>query len=146
MMNTFNPSNIFGNGLPITLTASMLERFIKMKSGEQDVKVEITPKHIVLFGTTEVKKMMFKKNVPFRMTLKPIHVEKRTISFELVEMKPIDRNFINQKIFNRPPFFEFENRMIKMNFNAWNIVKRIPVGTIKSYELAEGALKIKLSL
>ncbi|MEJ9228336.1 hypothetical protein LAV79_02245 [Peribacillus butanolivorans] len=145
-MNTFNPSNIFGNGLPITLTASMLERIIKMKSGEQDVKVEITPKYIVLFGTTEVKKMMFKKNVPFRITLKPIHVEKRTISFELVEMKPIDRNFINQKIFNRPPFFEFENRMIKMNFNAWNIVKRIPVGTIKSYELAEGALKIKLSL
>ncbi|MGW6381697.1 hypothetical protein [Peribacillus butanolivorans] len=145
-MNTFNPSNIFGNGLPITLTASMLERIIKMKSGEQDVNVEITPKHIVLFGTTEVKKMMFKKNVPFRITLKPIHVEKRTISFELVEMKPIDRNFINQKIFNRPPFFEFENRMIKMDFNAWNIVKRIPVGTIKSYELAEGALKIKLSL
>ncbi|MGW6300345.1 hypothetical protein [Peribacillus butanolivorans] len=145
-MNTFNPSNIFGNGLPITLTASMIERIIKMKSGEQDVKVEITPKHIVLFGTTEVKKMMFKKSVPFRITLKPIHVEKRTISFELVEMKPIDRNFINQKIFNRPPFFEFENRMIKMNFNAWNIVKRIPVGTIKSYELAEGALKIKLSL
>ncbi|MET3322247.1 hypothetical protein [Peribacillus butanolivorans] len=145
-MNTFNPSNIFGNGLPITLTASMLERIIKMKSGEQDVKVEITPKHIVLFGTTEVKKMMFKKNVPFRITLKPVHVEKRTISFELVEMRPIDRNFINQKIFNRPPFFEFENRMIKMNFNAWNIVKRIPVGTIKSYELAEGALKIKLSL
>ncbi|AXN38511.1 hypothetical protein [Peribacillus butanolivorans] len=145
-MNTFNPSNIFGNGLPITLTASMLERIIKMKSGEQDVKVEITPKYIVLFGRTEVKKMMFKKNVPFRITLKPVHVEKRTISFELVEMKPIDRNFINQKIFNRPPFFEFENRMIKMNFNAWNIVKRIPVGTIKSYELAEGALKIKLSL
>ncbi|MFE4427378.1 hypothetical protein ACFRH9_09790 [Peribacillus butanolivorans] len=145
-MNTFNPSNIFGNGLPITLTASMLERFIKMKSGEQDVKVEITPKYIVLFGTTEVKKMMFKKNVPFCITLKPVHVEKRTISFELVEMRPIDRNFINQKIFNRPPFFEFENRMIKMNFNAWNIVKRIPVGTIKSYELAEGALKIKLSL
>ncbi|MFD4931543.1 hypothetical protein ACFWMS_21990 [Peribacillus butanolivorans] len=145
-MNTFNPSNIFGNGLPITLTASMLERIIKMKSGEQDVKVEITPKNIVLFGTTEVKKMMFKKIVPFRITLKPAHVEKRTISFELVEMKPIDRNFINQKIFNRPPFFEFENRMIKMNFNAWNIVKRIPVGTIKSYELAEGALKIKLSL
>ncbi|MCO0600204.1 hypothetical protein NGI46_22835 [Peribacillus butanolivorans] len=145
-MNTFNPSNVFGNGLPITLTASMLERFIKMKPGEQDVKVEITPKYIVLFGTTEVKKMMFKKNVPFRITLKPVHVEKRTISFELVEMRPIDRNFINQKIFNRPPFFEFENRMIKMNFNAWNIVKRIPVGTIKSYELAEGALKIKLSL
>ncbi|MGE1163698.1 hypothetical protein ACQJ0Y_10500 [Peribacillus simplex] len=90
--------------------------------------------------------MMLKKNVAFRITLKPLHVEKRTISFELVEMEPIDRNFINQRIFNKPPFFEFENRTIKMNVNAWNIVRKIPVGTIKSYELVEGALKMKLSI
>lgn len=145
-MNAFGPSNIFGNGIPITVTAAMIERIIKMKSSDQDIKVEITPKHIVLSGTTEVKKMMFKKNVAFRITLKPVHVEKRTISFELVEMEPIDRSFINQRIFNRPPFFEFENRMIKMNVDAWNIVRKIPVGTIKSFELVDGALKMKLSL
>ncbi|MGE7761551.1 hypothetical protein [Peribacillus sp. NPDC097895] len=145
-MNTFDHFNVFGNGIPIKVTASMLERIINMKSNEQKIKVEITPKHIVLWGTTEVKKMMFKKNVPFRITIKPVHVDNRTISFELVEMKPIDRNFINHKIFNRPPFFEFENRMIKMNVNAWNIVRKIPVGTIKSYELVEGALKLKISL
>ncbi|RRN71235.1 hypothetical protein EI200_12360 [Peribacillus simplex] len=145
-MNPFNPSIFFGNGIPITVTAAMIKRIIKMKSYDQVIKVEITPKHIVLSGTTEVKKMMFKKNVAFRITLKPVHVEKRTISFELVEMEPIDRNFINHRIFNKPPFFEFENRTIKMNVNAWNILSKIPVGTIKSYELVEGALKMKLSI
>ncbi|MFP3511236.1 hypothetical protein SB775_16590 [Peribacillus sp. SIMBA_075] len=142
-MSTFSP---FKNGLPITVTEAMIEKILRMKSYGQDIKVEITPKHIVLSGTTEVKKMMLKKNVAFRITLKPVHVEKRTISFELVEMEPIDRNFINRRIFNKPPFFEFENRKIKMNVNAWNIVRKIPVGTIKSYELVEGALKMKLSI
>ncbi|ASS95083.1 hypothetical protein [Peribacillus simplex] len=142
-MSTFSP---FKNGIPISVTEAMIERIVKMKSDGHDIKVEITPKHIVLSGTMDVKKMMFKKNVAFRITLKPVHVENRTISFGLVEMEPIDRNFINQRIFNRPPFFEFENRTIKMNVNAWNIVRIIPVGTIKSYELVEGALKMKLSL
>ena len=142
-MSTFSP---FKNGIPITVTEAMIEKILRMKSYGQDIKVEITPKHIVLSGTMEVKKMMLKKNVAFRITLKPLHVEKRTISFELVEMEPIDRNFINQRIFNKPPFFEFENRTIKMNVNAWNIVRKIPVGTIKSYELVEGALKMKLSI
>ncbi|MDV7765969.1 hypothetical protein [Peribacillus sp. CSMR9] len=142
-MSTFSP---FKNGIPITVTEAMIEKILRMKSYGQDIKVEITPKHIVLSGTMEVKKMMLKKNVAFRITLKPLHVEKRTILFELVEMEPIDRNFINQRIFNKPPFFEFENRTIKMNVNAWNIVRKIPVGTIKSYELVEGALKMKLSI
>ncbi|MGE6611575.1 hypothetical protein ACQKFG_13735 [Peribacillus sp. NPDC076916] len=142
-MNTFSP---FKNGITITLTEAMIEKIIRSKSYGQDIKIEITPKHIVLSGTTEVKKMMFKKNVAFRITLKPVSVEKRTILFELVEMEPIDRKFINQRIFNRPPFFEFEKRTIKMNVNAWKIVRKIPVGTIKSFELVEGALKIKLTL
>ncbi|WP_349728869.1 hypothetical protein [Peribacillus frigoritolerans] len=142
-MNTFSPLK---NGITITLTEAMIEKIIRSKSDGQDINIEITPKHIVLSGTTEVKKMMFKKNVAFRITLKPVSVEKRTILFELVEMEPIDRKFINQRIFNRPPFFEFEKRTIKMNVNAWKIVRKIPVGTIKSYELVEGALKMKLTL
>ncbi len=78
-----------------------------MKSSGQDIKVEITPKHIVSFsGTMEVKKMMFKKKRSLSRLRRLSSVEKRTISFELVEMEPIDRNFINQRIFNRPSFFE----------------------------------------
>ena len=148
MFNKFKNklSGISTNGLSIPITAAMLERLIEMKSDEQDVKVEITAEYLIIHGTTEVKKMMLKKNVSFTITLKPVQLEKRTIIFELVEMKPVDMNFINSKIFNRPPFLEYTNRTIKIDFNAWDIVKKVPVGNIKSYEMNDGTLNIKLSL
>lgn len=145
-VNGFDISTIFGKGIPIMLTAAMLEKMIKKHMNEQDIQVEITPEHIALWGTTELKKMMFKKKVSFRLALKPIIVEKRTITFELLELKPIDKSFINQKLFNRPPLFEYDQRRIKMNMNAWSIVRKIPVGTIKSCELVDGGLKMNLSL
>ena len=148
MFNKFKNklTDISTNGLPIPITAAMLERLIKMKSDEQNVKVEITPEYLIIHGTTEVKKMMLKKNVSFTITLKPVQLEKRTIVFELVEMKPVDMNFINSKIFNKPPFLEYTNRTINIDFNAWDIVKKVPVGNIKSYEMIDGTLNIKLSL
>lgn len=148
MFNKFKNklTRISTNGLSIPITAAMLERLIKMKSDDKYIKVEITPEYLILHGTTEVKKMMVKKNVSFRITLKPVQLEKRTIVFELVEMKPVDMNFINSKIFNRPPFLEYTNRTIKIDFNAWDIVKKVPVGNIKSYEMIDGTLNIKLSL
>lgn len=148
MFNKFKEklTDISTNGLPIKITAAMLEQLIKMKSDEKDVKVEITSEHLVIHGTTEVKKLMIKKNVPFTVILKPIQLEKRTILFELADMKPVDMNFINNKIFNRPPFLEYTNRTIKIDANAWDIVKKVPVGNIKSYELLDGALSLKISL
>jgi hypothetical protein len=141
-----NLTNISTNGLPIRITALMVESLIKMKSDQKDIKVEITPEHLVLHGTTEVKKMMLKKNVSFTVKFKPIQLEKRMILFELVEMKPIDMNFINSKIFNNPPFSEYTNRTIKVDLNAWDIVKNIPVGNIKSYGFVDGAINVKVSL
>lgn len=151
MFNKFKDklSDISTNGLVIPISSSMLEHLIKMKLDKQDVKdvkVEITPEQLVLYGTTEVKKMMFKKNVSFSVSLKPIQFEKRVIVFELVDMKPVDMNFINSKIFNKPPFLEYTKRTVKIDFNVWDIVKKVPVGNIKSYEMVEGALNIRLSL
>lgn len=148
MLNKFKEqlTNISANGLQIPISTSMLEQLIRMKSGKQDIKVEITPEYLVLHGTTEVKKMMIKKNVSFKVTLKPIRLDKRTIHFEIVEMKPVDIDFISSKIFNRPPFLEYTNRTIKVDLNVLDVVKKIPVGNIKSYEMVEGTININLSL
>jgi hypothetical protein len=141
-----NLTNISTNGFPIRITAVMLENLIKIKSDQQDIKVELTPDYLILHGTTEIKKMMLKKNVPFTIKFKPIQLEKRMIVFELAEMKPVDMNFINNKIFNSPPFLEYTNRTIKIDLNAWDIVKKIPVGNIKSYEFVDGAINLKFAL
>ena len=139
-------TNIATNGFPITISADTIQNFIRTKSSMPDVVVEITHEHIVLSGTTEVKKMLLKKNVSFMVKLKPVQLEKRTILFELVEIKPIDMGFINNKIFSKPPFLEYTDRTIIIDLNAWEIVRKVPVGNIKSYELVDGALTINVSL
>jgi hypothetical protein len=148
MLNNFKEklTNISTNGLNIPISSSMIEQLIRMKSGKQDVTVKITPEFLVIHGTTEVKKMMFTKNVSFRVALKPIQMNKRSIQFELVAIEPVDINFISSKIFNRPPFLDYTNRTITMDFNAWDVVKKVPVGNIKSFEMVEDAITIKLSL
>lgn len=148
MLNKFKEKlmNVSKNGFEIPISSANMEQLIGMKLGNKDVKVEITPEHLVLHGTTEVKKMMFKKDVSFKITLKPIKLDKRTIQFEIVDMKPVNINFITNKIFNKPPFVEYENQTIRVDFNAWDAVKKIPVGNIKSYEMVEGAMKIRFSL
>lgn len=133
-------------GLSIPITAKMIASLIEKKTGEKDIDVHISPEYIVLRGTTEIKKMMLTKKVAFTITLKPIAIEKRTILFQLVQMKPFDIKFINNKLFNRPPFFEYHNRRIRIDFNAWDVVKKVPIGQIRSFELVEGAMNIKLSL
>jgi hypothetical protein len=137
--------NVSTNGFSIPITATMLERFILKKSGAQDIKVKITPEHLILRGTMEVKKLMLKKNVSFAITLKPFKLEKRLILLTLVEMKPLNMDFINSKIFNKPPFMEYDNQTVKIDLNAWDIMKKIPLGNIKSYELVDGAMNIKVS-
>ena len=133
-------------GLSIPITAKMIASLIEKKTGEKDIDVHISPEYIVLRGTTEIKKMMLTKKVAFTITLKPIAIEKRTILFQLVQMKPFDIKFINNKLFNRPPFFEYHNRRIRIDFNTWEVVKKVPIGQIRSFELVEGAMNIKLSL
>lgn len=148
MLNDFREkfANIATNGVNVPLSSNVIEQLIRRKSGTQDVTVEITKGYLRINGTTEVKKMMLKKNVSFSVKLKPIEMDKRTIKFEIIEMKPFNINFINSKIFNKPPFLEYTDRTIKVDFNVWDAVKKIPVGNIKSYEMIEGAINIKMSL
>lgn len=139
-------NDISTNGVPLKITSGMLEHLINRNEDVKNVKVEISPEYFVLHGETEVKKMMLKKNISFTLKLKPVQIENRSIQFELVEMKPVDMNFINNKIFNRPPFLEYNNRTLIIDFNAWDNVKKVPVGNIKSYEMLDGAINLKLSV
>lgn len=139
-------SDLSTKGLQVQITNTMLEQLIGIKSGEQGIKVNITPNQLILNGTTEVKKMMLKKTLSYTIILKPVRVDKRTIVFKLVDMKPLDMNIINNKIFNKPPFLEYHNREVKIDFNSWDVVKKTPVGNIKSFELIDNAIEIKIAL
>jgi hypothetical protein len=132
-------NEISKNGVTVPIKPVMLEQLIKRQSGQKEIKVEITTGHLNIRGTAD-------KNVSYMISLKPIHMEKRMIIFEIESLKPTDMNKDEIKIFNSPPFSDSTNQTVKMDFNSWDVVKKIPVGKIKSYEMNDGTIKLTLSL
>ncbi|MFG6119312.1 hypothetical protein [Thalassobacillus sp. B23F22_16] len=139
-------SDFTTNGVALKLTDAMLEELIRHKSGEENIQVSITPHQIVISGTKVLKKLFIKKNISFSVVLEPIRIEKRMLVFELISVKPINLNFINNKIFNNPPFINYDDREVKMDFNSWEIVRSVSVGNIKSFYLYNDEIEIRLGL
>ena len=133
------------DGVTIPIKPVMLEQLIKRQPELKDIKVEISSENLVIRGTTEMKKGLIRKNIAFEVALKPIHMEKRIILFELIRVKPVDINMINSRLFHKPPFAQYSERTVKIDFNSWDIVKKVPVGHIKSYEMTNGAINLTLS-
>ncbi len=127
------------NGVTVPIKPVMLEQLIKRQSGQKDIKVEITTGHLIIRGTTDT-------NVSYTILLKPVHTEKRVIIFEIENMNPSDLKINEIKIFSSPPFSEPTTHTVKMDFNSWEMVKKVPVGKIKSYEMNDGTIKLTLSL
>ncbi|KZZ83636.1 MULTISPECIES: hypothetical protein [Bacillaceae] len=133
------------HGLGIPITSQMLEKAIQMKAKDvQDVKVEIVGHLIILHGKITVTKMMMKKDIVFRATLKPISLEGRTILMELEDVKPLNISLINRIILNKPPFAEYRQKMIKLDLNAWEKIKNVPFGKLKSFEMKKDAILVKV--
>ncbi|AZB42446.1 hypothetical protein CEF21_09170 [Bacillus sp. FJAT-42376] len=133
------------NGLSIPISSQMLERVFRLKAKEvQNLKAEITEDFVSLSGTVKVKKMMFEKDIPIKIVLKPLRIEKRTIIMELVKVKPMDIGLINQKLLNKPPFAEYRERTIRLDLDAWDAVRRIPFGQFKSFEMKKDAIVVKV--
>ncbi|MET3681922.1 hypothetical protein ABID56_000001 [Alkalibacillus flavidus] len=148
MLNKFKDkfADFSQNGVPIKVTQTMLEELIRYHSSEADINVDIEPGQIRIYGSKEVSKMKIKKNVSFEAVLESVHAEKRMIEFKLTKLKPVDLDFINKKLFNRPPFLQYQDRHVKMDFNSWEIVQSVPVGNIKSFEFKDGEIELKLGM
>ena len=132
-------NEISKNGVTVPIKPVMLEQLIKRQSGQKDIKVEIRSEHLIIRGTTD-------KNSTYIVVLKPIHMEKRVIIFEIESIKPDEINMVDMRIFDYPPFSETSNHTVKVDFNSWEIVKKVPVGKIKSYEMNDGTINLTLSL
>ena len=126
------------NGVTIPVKPIMLEQVIKRQTEQKDIKVEITPTNLIIRGTT--------KDVPYEIKLKPAQMEKRMIVFEIESIQPVDVNRDDMIIFRNPPFSGYTKETVNMDFNSWDIVKKIPVGKIKTYEMNDGAINLTISI
>jgi|GEM_PF-5951248 len=148
MLNKFRDKlkDMSKNGVTIPIKPMMLEQLMKRQADIKEIKVEITPEHLIIRGTTGEGDRTGRNPISFEAALKPVHMEKRVIVFEVSQVKPADLKLTDINIFNKPPFSQSSTHTVKIDFNSWDIVSKIPVGKIKHYEMTNGAIQVTLSL
>ncbi|WP_064093315.1 hypothetical protein [Rossellomorea aquimaris] len=133
-------------GIPLSISSYMLNEIIKKTDKIKETKVRIARGYIIITGKAEIEKMFIKKEISFLIKLKPILMKNREIQFEIIKFKPINLNFLNSYIFNQSPHIHYQHMNIFIDFNSWDIVKKVPIGNIKKYELKEGEIIITLGI
>lgn len=136
------------NGVPISLPASVFNTLIERYPIDtvDNVKLHFDNQLAVVTGTTKVKKLGISKKVDFTLQLRAIGASGRKIQFEIESLKPLNINMINDKIFDHPPISTFDKGVISLNLNAIEQVKKVPVGTIKSFDIQDEKLTIRIGL
>jgi hypothetical protein len=133
-------------GVPIPISQQMIHELIKKTDQVTDTTLDIAEAGITVTGKTEVETLLIKKEVSFMIKLLPVKMENREIHFKIEKFKPLNLDFINKKIFNHPPFLSYDGKIIKMDFNGFENVKKIPIGNIKKYELTDGKIILSIGI
>lgn len=133
-------------GVAVPISESKINELIKKTEKVKDTAVKISNGFLVVTGKVEVEKTFIKKDISFEIILEPVRIEKRELLFQLKEFKPMNFNFINKILFNKPPYLTYKDSYIKIDFNCWDIVKKIPFGNIKSYQLTDGKITLTIGL
>ena len=142
-------SDIKGKGkISIPITADLLNGILKRYRIEaiDQAEVSIEDGLVKISGTTNVKKLGFTKELSFSLKLKPVAVEKRILMLKLVEIKPVNFNAINNKLLQRPPVIVYKNRLIHIDLNAIDIIKKIPFGNVQSFTVNEDKITVEVGL
>jgi hypothetical protein len=85
-------------------------------------------------------------SINFSIKLLPKSASGRVITFEVVEMKPLNQDWIKKRVFNKPTILSYENNHISIDLNEIDNIKKIPVGKIKSFCVKENKLFVGLGV
>ncbi|WP_335871522.1 hypothetical protein [Bacillus sp. 2205SS5-2] len=135
-----------GMGIPISISSTMLNELLEKSDKIKNTTVEIAEKEVQISGKAEVKKWFINRDIPFSLTLQPIKMEKRQLIFKITHFKPVNINFLNKMIFTKSPYLLYDHHHINLDFNNIDLVKKIPIGNIKKYELEEGKILLTIGI
>lgn len=133
-------------GIPVPVTANMLQEVLRQNDKLQDVAVEITDGEIIVTGKAEADLKVTKKDLSFSITLQPVQMEGRELVFKIAKLKPLNLSILNKRIFDKPPYLSYKSGHIRIDFNGWEIIRKIPVGKIKSYKMGEGEITMVVGI
>ncbi|HWO95994.1 MAG TPA: hypothetical protein VNM45_06625 [Bacillus sp. (in: firmicutes)] len=137
---------IADKGITVPLTADMLMRVLQKQVNEHNHLHTLTvsfPEDQIRFEGT-IKK--FWLEIPFELEVKPIMTEKRTLFFEIIHMKPLNQEWLKNKVLNKPPFMIYQNKNMILDLNEIDQVRAVPIGHIQHVEIKNKKLWIKIGI
>lgn len=131
-------------GVPIPITESMIKKALERAELEDisNLIVYFVDDTLVVEGKTKKLAM----SISFSFVLRPQKSSGRQMFFDIVEMKPLNIGWINKKIFTQPPYVTCEENVICLDLNGFDVIKKIPVGTIQSFQIEGDKLWVKIGL
>ncbi|MQR85824.1 hypothetical protein GFV16_07825 [Bacillus megaterium] len=134
------------SGVTVPISASMLMRIFQKQMTKQDqiqqFSISFQDSYIHVNGI--IKKFLVR--IPFSIVLEPLEAKERTLLFKIHEMKPLNQNWINYRIFHKPPVTTYEEKQIHINLNEIDKIKVIPLGKIKQFSIQDEKLRVKIGL
>lgn len=128
----------------IPITGAMMQYLLQKKTvdGVTKLYVEIIEGMVKIKGNA--KKMLI--SVPFEILLKPQRSEGRLLHFEIIKFSPANLEIVKKNVFNQPPFVSYEQGVVSFDLNGLDVVKKVPIGNIKSIEIKEDKVWIRFGL
>lgn len=91
------------NGIPVPITATMLQEVLRRNDKLQEVTVKIMEGEIHIAGKAQADLKVAKKDLSFSITLQPVRIEGRELIFKIAKLKPLNLSILNKRIFDKPP-------------------------------------------
>ncbi|MDF0728891.1 hypothetical protein PY093_19960 [Cytobacillus sp. S13-E01] len=128
----------------IPINSEMILYILKKQEieGISNLDVTITDDLMKISGIA--KKMLL--SIDFSFDLKPKSTSGRVITFEVVGMKPLNQEWIKNRVFNKPKVLSYHSNCISIDINEIESIKNIPVGKIKGFSIKDNKLLVGLGV
>jgi hypothetical protein len=131
-------------GIPVPITEGMIKKALERAELDDisNLVVYFVDDTLVIEGKTKKLAM----SISFSFVLRPQKSLERQLFLDIMEMKPLNIGWINKKIFTQPPYVTCEGSTICLDLDGFDVIKKIPVGTIQSFQIENDKLWVKISL
>lgn len=112
----------------------------------EDIQVLITPEELEISGYVTIKKFGLSRRQRVALFLTPQRVEKRTIYFNVLKVKPLDLESSNVSYLTKPPFTHYEDRILRLDLSTLDLLQKTQYGSIRHLTLGSEELTVGLGV
>ncbi|MCF8568611.1 hypothetical protein LLE49_28235 [Alicyclobacillus tolerans] len=129
--------------VPIPVTETMLQQLLQKATfeGINNVHMRFVDDSIQLTGSA--KKVI---SFSFSIDLIPVSVEARKMYFTVNKLKPMNAEWVRNKVLNVAPFMSYDNKLVCIDLDGFEAISKIPVGSIRSFKIENSVLWVSVGV